>query len=666
MPTNFRKNVSVAVPTSGLSTVRHSQDITLASLNSKDSPPPDSPENDSRKEPYNPYAHVGQANDDFFSQEDNLGFGNSMNMEPVATSAMTAAERFLESAIPESLAAPYSAHEEMAAAKAPISSKPRPTKSPAENSSVQRSWSGVLKMGASRDGTISTDFSVVIDREEQLSTEASLFKLSLVLNSIKELQVTSLYEMSDVKPLFKACRPPAYRATISCSSSEESERRPWLILINYMARKQRVAIVPLHMDGNLIGHILVHPSSRNPLPGILPPVGQSRAETFTAIFLPWSLTPAQVASQTHGAQEDYDDPLFKKTFDTFQRNYDGVKKRRLASSPSNANPWESLVKTRPTFQLALRHLGFPDSIYTYLTQTTRGWAIVDASGREYLQIADLESHLLLSIMQQIKKETKKPKNPQDAKTDRFTQLSLSGVVFIHLGALRHLDALPGFRARFQSSSYVRFYAYGSHPSYPSTFWGVKEIFPIGGVVTFTPSAFLSNPLVALDKLREIHAHPRWVAYVMPVVIGMVAALCKCESIDTFPFPYLLRAISRGEIAMLQAPPERKDQFGAHDQRQAWLRQQIHAGPLSEADALARGCAAFHSEFANLPEQRWDNKVEMEVLRDLRRMQYQPALVTSYRRFVVLTGSKDAQKRSGPVESMLPSQFEFRDGFSMSH
>jgi hypothetical protein len=122
----------------------------------------------------------------------------------------------------------------------------------------------------------------------------------------------------------------------------------------------------------------------------------------------------------------------------------------------------------------------------------------------------------------------------------------------------------------------------------------------------------------------------------------------------FPFPYLLKAISQGEVAMMQAPPDTSSWYGQTDQRQAWLRNYIQGRPLRPEEVLSQGIAAFHSKYANSPESLWQVLVEKEVDADLKRMQYQPSLVLHYRRFVVLSGAKLSTGQESSVCELHPS------------
>jgi hypothetical protein len=106
------------------------------------------------------------------------------------------------------------------------------------------------------------------------------------------------------------------------------------------------------------------------------------------------------------------------------------------------------------------------------------------------------------------------------------------------------------------------------------------------------------------------------------------------------YSYLLKAIETGQLALIEAPPDSKLCYGepVSDRRLRWFQDYLSGLPPSSDDALALATAALHSKTANVPRAHWQSLIEREVAEDLARMQRQPAFISDYRRFVVLTGT----------------------------
>lgn len=55
---------------------------------------------------------------------------------------------------------------------------------------------------------------------------------------------------------------------------------------------------------------------------------------------------------------------------------------------------------------------------------------------------------------------------------------------------------------------------------------------LGGIVTFTPSAFTSyDPLSVLQLIGQIAEHPLWACYILPSVLGKVASVSHGDDLD---------------------------------------------------------------------------------------------------------------------------------------
>ncbi|KAH6917175.1 hypothetical protein BKA70DRAFT_1417948 [Coprinopsis sp. MPI-PUGE-AT-0042] len=631
MSTGFRSTIQTPV------TARPREpEQTLASLNSRETPPPTSAGPGDFSEMPQP---VEASSSELASKEDPFHISPShdnemqIDLPPQATFAKDADDFLASIEIPVPSKTPA------------LSGPPLPPK----RIQIKKKWSWEGTLIAALGGQdTESDVEFKITMTDETVLEATGFTFAIALGKEQELQLGKLYNTVDLDIVLQACQPPAYRCHMELQKTSTNST-DWTTLVGYMSRRQQVALIPFYLDNNLLGHFLLHPSTTDPLKSKQLTAGLGET-TLIAWLLPWTLTPEHLAREPVLIE----DAAHDRWFSTLSPEYNKVKSLFL----KDVNHWNKMVKTRPFLQYALRTVGMPGELYKYLLESSsRTWSIMPPRETVKNGLGDLEGQLLTRILKKIEQDGEKQKIRQAGKG------TIAGMMFIHVGALCQLQSYQYFlRALLQTSTYTRFYTYGTHPKVPSSFWGVREIYPYGGVLTLTPSAFLQHPLQVTRKLKALAENPTWVVYILPSVLGMIASILNVTEVAKFPFPYLLKAISQGEVAMMQAPPDTSSWYGRNDQRQTWLRNYIQGRPLKPEEALSQGIAAFNSKYANSRQSDWEGLVEKEVDADLKRMQYQPSLVMNYRRFVVLSGTKLPREQESSIEWMLPGDFVFRDNF----
>ncbi|EAU88903.2 hypothetical protein CC1G_12844 [Coprinopsis cinerea okayama7 len=566
---------------------------------------------------------------------------------------------------------------------------------PPVSSSSGLKWTGPLTVQIANSAD-KIDFKVIIGQEVEI--RPTRFNFSMVLP--KQLEVGSLLDAEDLKTIFKACQRPAYWAQVTRDPVDENETA-WKNLGALMTRRRQVAMIPLYMDGNHVAHLLLYPSRVQLLLDIPLTKGDG---SLMAVILPWSLNPQQI-SGTDTWTSDTPTRSIRNwgPFANAQLQFDKI--RDLLSSPVVKHDdapvrtveygpahWKTLVKLRPTYQLALRVLGFPEGIYRHLQRVQRYWGIYKGgaaglsghpgslatltSTKGTSPRAELESQLLASILNRVRLECDVSEMPEyqhliksemvkKAEVERPGIRPVSGgnkpgIVFIHLEALGDLDQLSDFVELVKATKdSVEFYSFGTHQSYSSSFWGVRQIFPIGGVMTLAPSSLITAG--TLGKLRAVIEHPFWTAYIVPSVVGMLATLAGVRDVEKAKsksslLAFLLAEISEGGIALLNAPPERgKNWPGVSKKTGQWMKEYMWAGAPSPQQALRWGIDAFESKYAGAPRAEWHALLEQEVVADLKAMQRNPAMIEDYRRFVVLTGEQ--RRQEGSVEWLTPDALE---------
>ncbi|KAG9103530.1 hypothetical protein FRC06_010106 [Ceratobasidium sp. 370] len=114
-------------------------------------------------------------------------------------------------------------------------------------------------------------------------------------------------------------------------------------------------------------------------------------------------------------------------------------------------------------------------------------------------------------------------------------------VFIHRAWVWQLSGLLGLTHRRKKLS-RRFYAFGSGGLWSVSEWDVREIWLVGGMVTFTPAALLEDPSIVNKVVGAIQNNVTWHAYIEPKVIGTLT-LRKPDDDVTFSLEKILDEIA---------------------------------------------------------------------------------------------------------------------------
>ena len=282
----------------------------------------------------------------------------------------------------------------------------------------------------------------------------------------------------------------------------------------------KVALLPLTSHGHLIGHIVFLPevlqANIHNLLQVPPNFNGIPGESLIAAITLWTLQPCSPCLSPF---------------------------KRFPKSPSTLTPaikhQENSLQARKKLVLAIQILGFPDKLYEFFHDTMKDRTF--SIWQETLNNSEasaLETSMLTGIL-----ETTYGRHVGYDKNAR--------VIFVHISSLETIHMIPGLVKRKQGyPRRVQFYTYGTSEVIPKVFWGIQEIYPCGmmvfisltlslkfsspgGVVTFTPRAFLKNPLQVMDILKKIHKHPLWISYILPQALGMLAKL-SCMDGDGDP------------------------------------------------------------------------------------------------------------------------------------
>ncbi|KAG6867920.1 hypothetical protein C0993_009514 [Termitomyces sp. T159_Od127] len=216
----------------------------------------------------------------------------------------------------------------------------------------------------------------------------------------------------------------------------------------------------------------------------------------------------------------------------------------------------------------------------------------------------------------------------------------------------------------------KLYTYGSHETIPRKLWGIREIYPCGGIVTFTPQALLDDISGVIHRIGQIQRHPLWECYIMPSVLGMAVTLYSqregsdpISDFDRGRLPYipLLSAIEDGELALISSPPNYNS--SSTKDVDEWVEKFWTYRP-GDSRATIQACVdAFSRRYPELLLTHLTSAILDEISKDLRCMRTQPVFMENYRRYVVLDSPRAwRETREDALEWTSTAKFDFKDEF----
>ncbi|KAJ7772125.1 hypothetical protein DFH07DRAFT_216951 [Mycena maculata] len=516
------------------------------------------------------------------------------------------------------------------------------------------SWSGRLTIspaGQSQRETV-CEKATITDATEP--AEPGKPKFGSFLLSTKDLNFTQFFETEDLISFIPICKPAQQFARLV---EEGAGAESLSILFDYMSHKKEAALLPALWDDEVIGYLL-----------FVPPA----AKTFlVALGVP------QVLCQTGGLIAVL---LFLAPHTgrpcprAFGHRPRGMVEREVLSP----EVWRESMHSDPEYHLALHITRLPAAVRRYaFTHRSVVWsgstpAATSATDTAHLRCALSKSRQGINIV-----------DAADASVS-------VGMVFIHVGALSAVHALPHLAARRRQPE-VRFYTYGTHPRIPPARWGHRPVFRLGGVVTFTPAALADDAWGVLCTIRQVHAHPLWVCYVLPQVLGLAVRLAQAREEGyaggiPLALDRIFDAVLEGQVGLLRAPGGKDEEaptkcaehmgIGHHSDRRStnpdstaqWVLEHVWFRPLNKTALFARCEAACEAAYGDVFATSESNVVSLrkqwtaDVCADVRRMQVQPAVADAYRRFVVLDLNSAGADADADIEWDTTVKFDFQDNF----
>ncbi|KAG6902388.1 hypothetical protein C0995_000593 [Termitomyces sp. Mi166 len=363
----------------------------------------------------------------------------------------------------------------------------------------QESWTWSVDVFTSTEPSRPV-FAVTINGFTTQVNQGLSFREALV--GMEHLYFTSFYDAVDFDSILPASQETRQFARLGPRTSADAE--PFELFCKYMVKIQKVVLLPIFLNNIIAGHVtFFHPNTLLITSRLKPPLEIRNTKGLVAALVPWTLSEYQ----------------YLKNYDHKHPNEHLPSQTDMEPLVMDKNLWLRSIKSRPRYHHGLRVLKFPRTLHNYFCEngyerTCSVWY----EGGDGTKRPGMETLDLFSILD---KCGIKRSHIQDAR-----------IVFIHTGAVKYLHNLAGFLDICSTSFSVQLYIYGSHETVASELWGVHEVYPCGGIVTFTPQALLDDLPGVINRISQIQSHPLWECYIIPSVLGMAAILhCLREGID---------------------------------------------------------------------------------------------------------------------------------------
>lgn len=434
------------------------------------------------------------------------------------------------------------------------------------------------------------------------------------------------------------------------------------ILTQYMLRKNLFALAPIFTTESEepYAFLAIYPSASIPLRTRMHqsagPIQHKSEATFFVALLPWTFAPIQIESTITRLEGG----LSVNTAQEWRREPHRIDMPRLQATIFRPSKDSRLLKEQPLRQAVLCRPDFTRAVHAlrmpiFLLQSfVRARDVFVFNGDPASRC--LETQLLSAILGRYKL------------LNIEKSLTAPRTMFIHRSALQTLPRLANFSSVRASKRSLQIFVYGTDLSIHPSQWAVKEVYPIGGVVTFTPDALVRNPVQCFELAGQIHKHPLWACYILPCVLGAVATVVSCGSDPSevalqgdFILSRLVEYVQEGVIGLTSSPPDKFSQ-GFDEKFTRWQHIQRAPSTMSVQDLLKNSVSNLEAMYARLSVEQRQRRLIWDVCNELAKMQRQPIIMDSYRRFVVMVPEED--KPLAPVDHSLEcitvNEFKFND------
>ncbi|KAJ6495801.1 hypothetical protein C8R47DRAFT_373156 [Mycena vitilis] len=486
----------------------------------------------------------------------------------------------------------------------------------------QWAWNGRVTISVSGSSQTICERATLTD-----GTEAEPPRIGSFVHLTRDLEFASLFDVDDILMFLPICNPVHQFARLS---AEGPDAEALEIVAGYMLKKKQAVMIPAIADQKLIGCLL-----------FIPPASKS--------LLAYLKTPSDLCGQ-HGLVAVLLFVTHPPTEERYKKREVPRLQHRVERAVLSHELWLQSLRQEKAYHVAMGIVQLPAEVREFVYKhASMVWA--KSSSADLRE--DQDTRHLLRV---IKRSKVRLLQPTDTSAD---------IAFIHVGALRNIHNFPHLAQRRLRPDF-RFCVYGTHETVHPSRWGFQEIYLLGGVVTFTPQALIHDTYDVLRTIRNIHAHPLWLCYLIPEVVGMAIKLDQLREDGmqeyTGMLPYMMDrlfgAILDGQVALLQTPVNDP----TDEDVRKWVLAHALFRPLTTQAILEYCTKAFEDAYTDTEQGRWAVVAKNDILTDMRRAQVQPALLTDYRRFILLDANSSRYSSVDGIECDTVARFKFNDDF----
>ncbi|KAI5124451.1 hypothetical protein M0805_008335 [Coniferiporia weirii] len=459
------------------------------------------------------------------------------------------------------------------------------------------------------------------------------------------LRFSKAYRRSEINVILRSLKKVDQIARISYLA--EGDKNPFSIFVKYLARKNLVvSTAGMSIYGHVAEMIIFPPTNKDLCKRLNVPPRYLVNDSLVLALMPYHIPPSKYRE------------LYFRSDEIRYTAQDEELPKTLEALP--------MLALRPGLEKFLRALDFPQWFLSFLPlRRYCVWAFrveptLKDQGKGLSGALRDDTRALLAVLSYLKAEN--VGHTGDVR-----------VVFVHVGAVQTINRIRALADWRCNKPEVRFVTYGYHENVKPSLWGFSEIYPLGGIVTFTSSALLENPLGIGELIERIHRHPFWECYIHPSVLSVFVRLsCPEEdpvsvySNEPLRFGRILELIEEGKVALMQSPglAEQAPPRGDIDATTQWISAQMAMLTKRPTDHLEDCWSTFISEYSHTTEKELPGLIESEIVKDLSLLQIQPVMRKNHRRFVVIKAVQDtriAWNKDG-FEWRTVQDFDFNDGY----
>ncbi|KIK98503.1 hypothetical protein PAXRUDRAFT_674090 [Paxillus rubicundulus Ve08.2h10] len=459
-------------------------------------------------------------------------------------------------------------------------------------------WTGELFISSSENKTELLCLVTIADPTGMSNSS----HISLLMSAQDSIRIPRLHPIMDLSPIIRACGTPQYFGQLN--SNEPGDEVLTQGLKHHMANQALAATVPLLLDDDEVAVLIVFPATQLGLAKVLEvPEYLTSGTPLLVVLLPF-LVPSSKASKDVGWRHVH----------TVTQSLSSCKAVEMGHELLRGT-----ILSQATFLL-----GFPKSLLDFLSSssTPKTYSIWPLPAQS--------SGLDTALLQHILRSTKAT----------FARLEDDvRVVFICNRNLETLHTMPSLVIKRANSPETQFWTYGYSTRVTSSRWGLQEIFPLGGIMTFTTTALAEDPVGCCQLMSQVIDHPLWHCYLIPEVLAVSHlltnhddhGLCSPSCLDP-----ILDLVEAGLVCVIRMPGQ------GHKTSNAWLSQVLRDSTLSTHDLLGVYISALreHPTTAGMSPQQLVSFANNEVTQDLAKAQIQPVFMDKYRRFVVIRAASE--------------------------